>query len=166
MVFGSSFPTGLGRIPRTQTGSRKMAISELQISICTVLLVDQNFSYHMVSLPANKLNSLAFAEHFVISTSGLVAHHSHKFQWNAGPQKRRYSRWNSVDILSVSAKTRKLEGCHLEFVHFRYGLIVFSILTSPNGMLDPGRLSYAAEILLISCLEAEIHAIKVYQPPS
>ena len=47
MVFGSSFPTGLGRIPRAQTGSKKMAISERQISICTVLLVDQNFSYHM-----------------------------------------------------------------------------------------------------------------------
>ena len=58
-----------------------------------------------VSLPENKSNSLAFAEHFVLSTSGLVAHHSHKFQWNAGPKKRRYSRWNSVDILSESADT-------------------------------------------------------------
>ena len=47
MAFGSSFPTGLGRIPRAQTGSREKAISELQISMCTVLLVDQNFSYHM-----------------------------------------------------------------------------------------------------------------------
>ena len=47
MVFGSSFPTALGRIPLAQTGSKQMAISELQICICTVLLVDQNFSYHM-----------------------------------------------------------------------------------------------------------------------
>ena len=81
-----------------------MAISELQIRICTVVLVDQNFVIIWVSLPVNKSNNLAFAEHFVLPTSGLVAHHYHKFQWNAGRQKRRYSRWNSVDILSEIAE--------------------------------------------------------------
>ena len=40
--FRSSFLTGQGRIPRAQPEVEKMAISELQIRICTVLLVDQN----------------------------------------------------------------------------------------------------------------------------
>ena len=84
----------------------KMASSELQIRICTVVLVDQNLVIIWVSLPVNKSNILAFAEHFVLPTSGLVAHHSHKFQWNTAPQNRRYSRWNFVDILSESAETR------------------------------------------------------------
>ena len=58
-----------------------------------------------VSSPENNSNSLALAEHFVLSTSGLVAQYPHKSQWNAGLQKHRYSRWNSVDILSESADT-------------------------------------------------------------
>ena len=40
------------------------------------------------------------------------------------------------------------------------------IFMSPNGMLDPENTGIAVEILLISCLEAEIHAIKVYRPSS
>ena len=79
-----------------------MAVSGLQIRIF-VLLVDQNFSYHMGVITRNQV-SFAFAEHFVLSTSGLVAHHSHKFQWNAGPQKHRFSGWNFVDILSGSGQ--------------------------------------------------------------
>ena len=38
-----------------------------------------------------------------------------------------------------------------------------SILMSANGMLDPESKGKAVDILLISCLEAEIHAIKVYR---
>ena len=33
-------------------------------------------------------------------------------------------------------------------------------------MLDPENIGIAVENLLISCLEAEVHAIKVYRPPS
>ena len=40
-----------------------------------------------------------------------------------------------------------------------------SLLMSPNGKLDPKNIGTAVEILLKSCLEAEIHAIKVYRPP-
>ena len=32
-------------------------------------------------------------------------------------------------------------------------------------MLDPKNIDIAVEILLISCLEAEMHVIKVYWPP-
>ena len=40
-----------------------MVIYELQIRICNVLPVDQNLVIIWVSLPENKSNSLAFAEH-------------------------------------------------------------------------------------------------------
>ena len=33
-------------------------------------------------------------------------------------------------------------------------------------MLDPENVGIAVEILLISCLEAEKHAMKIYRPPS
>ena len=37
---------------------------------------------------------------------------------------------------------------------------------SPNGKLDPKNIGIAVEISLISCLEAEIHALEVWRPPS
>ena len=61
-----------------------------------------------VSLLENKSNSLAFAEKFVLSTFGLVAHYSHKSQWNAGPQKR-----------------------------IAVGIPLISCLMSSTGLLDP-----------------------------
>ena len=118
-----------------------------------------------MSLPENKSNSVAFAERFVLSTSGLVAHHSQKFQWNAGPQKRRYSRWNSL-ITCLRAQRHAIEVERSPSWIFLLPVWSHSILTSPNGMLDPENMGIAVEILLISCLEAEIHVIKVCRPPS
>ena len=43
--------------------------SEFQIHICIVLLADQTLSYHIVSLPENKLYSLAFAKNCVLMTN-------------------------------------------------------------------------------------------------
>ena len=40
------------------------------------------------------------------------------------------------------------------------------LLVSLNGKLDPENIGIAVGISLISYLEAEIHAIKVYRPPS
>ena len=85
--LGSDFQLDKGEYCATKPEVEKMAIYELQLHICTVLLVDQTLVYIWTSLPENQSNSLAFAEHFVLSASSLVAHHSHKFQWNAGPQK-------------------------------------------------------------------------------
>ena len=99
----------------------------------------------------------------MLSTSGLVAHHSHKFQWNTEPQKHRYGRWNSVDILS---ERHSIEVERSPSWMFPLSVWSHIILMSPNGMLDPENTGIAVEILLISCLEAEIHTIKVYRPPS
>ena len=41
-----------------------------------------------------------------------------------------------------------------------------SILMSLNGKLDPENIGIAVGILLISRLEAEIHAFEVWRPPS
>ena len=37
---------------------------------------------------------------------------------------------------------------------------------SPDGISDPDNIGIAVGISLISCLEAEIHAIKDHRPPS
>ena len=105
MFLESSIPTGLGRIMRAQTGRKLKRWQVVNFKYADVPPCNQNFSYHM-GVFTRKQVSLTFAEHFVLPISGLVAHHSHKFQLNAGPRKRRYSRWNSVDILSESAETR------------------------------------------------------------
>ena len=41
-----------------------------------------------------------------------------------------------------------------------------SILMNPNGKLDPENKGLAVGVLLISCLEAEIHEFEVWRPPS
>ena len=41
-----------------------------------------------------------------------------------------------------------------------------STFMSPNGEIDPENIGIAVGILLISCLEAEIHAFEVWRPPS
>jgi hypothetical protein len=50
-------------------------------------LIDQNLGITWVSLPVIKSNSRAYAELSVFSISGLVAHHSHKFQYKANLKK-------------------------------------------------------------------------------
>ena len=61
----------------------------------------------------------------------------------------------------------KFRGSHLGFFHFRFGRTVFPV--SPSGMLDLKNVCLAVGISIISCwlpcLEAEIHAIKVFRPP-
>ena len=102
MFLRHSIPTGLERKLRAQTGSRKakMAISELQIRTCTVLLVDQNFGYHIgvitrKQVKQSRICGTFYAFHF-------------RFGRTSFPQvpKRRYSRLTSVDILSESAEAR------------------------------------------------------------
>ena len=95
---------------------QKMAISELQISICTVLLVDQNFSYQMDVITRLQVKQSRICETFRAFHFRLVAHHSHKFQWNARPQKRRYSRWNFIHNLSGNGDSciRSLEAAILD----------------------------------------------------
>ena len=41
-----------------------------------------------------------------------------------------------------------------------------SHVMSPNGKLDPENIGIAVGILLISCLEAKLHAFEVWRPPS
>ena len=41
-----------------------------------------------------------------------------------------------------------------------------SFLVSLTGELDPENIGIAVGVSLISCLEAEIHAIEVFKPPS
>jgi len=69
-----------------------------------------------------------------LSTSGWVAQYYRKVQWNAGPHKRRFSRWNFVDILTVIVRIclhLKFRGRHFGIFHFRLGLKM------PYGKLKP-----------------------------
>ena len=88
MFLRFSISSRLGRILcyQTRRGKAKIVTSEFQIRICrpTVLLVDQNFSYH-IGVIARKQ----------VQQSRMCG------QLCAGPQKRRYNRWSYNNIEST-----------------------------------------------------------------
>ena len=69
-------------------------------------------------------------------------------------------------IYCLEAKIHAFEVWRLSSWISLFPVSSHSILMSPNGKLDPEKIGKAAEVLLTSCLEAELHVIKVYRPPS
>ena len=167
MLLESSIPTRLGWILLTKTGSwkAKMAISELQIRTYTVLLVDQNFSYHIGVITRKQVKQSCICGTFCASHFRFGRTSFSQVQWYAGPKKHRYSRLNPL-ISCLRAQSHVIEVERSPSWICPLPVWSHSIFMSPNGRQDNGKTGIAVGISLISCLGAEIHAFEVWRPPS
>ena len=74
-------------------------------------------------------------------------------------------RWNFIFIASGSGAIG-IQCFKAAILDYPLPVRLYSIRTSPIGMLDPKNIGVAVGISLIYCLEAEIHAFDVWRPPS
>ena len=75
----------------------------------------------------------------------------------------------AVGILSLSclgAKKHAIKECQPPSWIFTLPVWSHCHVMSPNGKLDPENIGIAVGISVIFCLEAKIHAIEVWWPPS
>ena len=101
----------------------------------------------------------------MLSTSSLVTHHSTSSSGMLDLKNVGMAVGIPL-ISSLRAQRHAIEVERSPSWIFPLPVWSHSILMSPNGILNPENTGITVEILLISCLEAEIHAFEVCRPPS